>query len=167
LISMTSKPMRMTTSSADRGGLPLRRASSSDLVAVRRLIRLAYARYEDRMDRPPAPLRQDYLAETEAGLVWVTGEPIVGVIVLMVGDDSLLVENVAVDPAAQGKGVGRGLMEFAERKAREAGLGRLTLYANEVMIENLAIYRHLGYRETERRTEDGYRRVFMAKVLPD
>ena len=162
---MTSKPMRMTTSPADPGNPRLRRAASSDLVAVRRLIRLAYAGYSDRMDRPPAPVLNDYLAETLAGLVWVSGEPIAGVIVLIASDDSLLVENVAVDPAAQGTGVGRGLLDFAERRALDLGLPRLTLYTNEVMTENLAIYQHLGYREVERRAEDGYRRIFMEKVL--
>jgi hypothetical protein len=35
------------------------------------------------------------------------------------------------------------------------------------MVENLAIYARLGYRETARRAEDGYRRVFMEKLLPD
>jgi hypothetical protein len=33
------------------------------------------------------------------------------------------------------------------------------------MTENLAIYTHLGYAETGRRAEDGYRRIFMEKNL--
>ncbi len=35
-----------------------------------------------------------------------------------------------------------------------------------MMTESQAIYAHLGYREVERRTEDGYRRIYMEKVLP-
>jgi len=34
------------------------------------------------------------------------------------------------------------------------------------MIENLALYAHVGYLDVERRTERGYRRVFMEKLLP-
>jgi hypothetical protein len=34
-----------------------------------------------------------------------------------------------------------------------------------VMTENIAIYTHLGYEEIDRRTEDGYRRVFMERAL--
>lgn len=117
------------------------------------------------MDRPPAPVLNDYVAATEAGQVWVTGTPIVGVIVLVSGQDCLLIENIAVAPSAQGAGTGRQLMEFAEQQALEQGLPRLTLYTNEVMTENLAIYAHLGYREVERRADGGYRRVFMEKVL--
>ena len=95
------------------------------------------------------------------------GEPVIGVIVLMSEEDSLLVENVAVSPAAQGNGYGRRLMEFAEQQARSRGLSRLTLYTNEIMTENLVIYSRLGYRETARRTEGGYRRVYMEKRLSD
>ncbi len=33
------------------------------------------------------------------------------------------------------------------------------------MTENLAIYSHLGYRQIDRRSEDGYHRIFMEKTL--
>ncbi len=142
-----------------------RQATASDLPDIRQVVRAAYARYLDRMDRPPAPMRNDYRAEAGAGQIWVLGQPVVGVIVLIGQDDGLLVENVAVSPAAQGTGIGRRLMEFAEQRAISLGLGRLSLYTNEVMTENLAIYARLGFRETGRHTEDGYRRVFMEKRL--
>jgi GNAT superfamily N-acetyltransferase len=145
-----------------------RQATASDLPAIRQVVRAAYARYLDRMDRPPAPVSNDYRAEAGAGQIWVLGEPVVGVIVLIGQDDQddgLLVENVAVSPAAQGTGIGRRLMEFAEQRAIALGLRSLSLYTNEIMSENLAIYARLGYRETGRRTEDGYRRVFMEKLL--
>jgi GNAT superfamily N-acetyltransferase len=143
-----------------------RQATSSDLPLIRQVVAAAYARYLDRMDKLPAPVRNDYRAAADAGQVWVIGEPIVGVIVLVRQDGGLLVENVAVSPAAQGTGLGRQLMEFAEHQAMALGLRRLHLYTHEVMVENLAIYARLGYRETDRRTQDGYHRVFMEKLLP-
>ncbi len=133
--------------------------------AIHRIVRAAYAKYGERMDRPPGPVTRDYSGPVSAGDVWVVGEPLHGVICLEADGDSLLIENVAVDPAAQGHGLGRRLLEFAEAQARQRDLPRLTLYTNEVMTENLAIYRHLGYRETGRRADNGYRRVFMAKLL--
>jgi hypothetical protein len=33
------------------------------------------------------------------------------------------------------------------------------------MTENIAIYTRLGYRETDRRIEAGYRRIFMEKLV--
>ena len=81
--------------------------------------------------------------------------------------DALLVENVAVHPSAQGRGVGRALMAFAETQARGSGVRTLRLYTNEIMLDNIRLYEYLGYRELERRLEDGYSRVFMEKQLTD
>jgi hypothetical protein len=41
----------------------------------------------------------------------------------------------------------------------------VTLYTNEAMVENRRLYARLGYAETGRRVEDGYRRVFFRKRL--
>lgn len=74
-------------------------------------------------------------------------------------------ENVAVDPGRQGEGIGRRLLDRAERRAREAGLDALTLYTHEKMSENLALYALLGYEETGRRRERGFSRVYLRKSL--
>jgi ribosomal protein S18 acetylase RimI-like enzyme len=150
---------------AGSGGLMPRRGTESDLQSVRDVVASAYARYLDRMDRPPAPVLNDYRAATASGQVWVLGEPVFGVIVLISQGDALLIENVAVAPAAQGQGFGRTLMEFAERQALAQGLCELTLYTNEIMTENLELYARLGFREVSRRAEDGYRRVYMEKII--
>ena len=81
------------------------------------------------------------------------------------GDDAVILENVAVDPSLQRRGYGRALIEFVERQALELGLAEVTLYTNEAMVENLHLYRRLGFVETDRRVEDGYRRVFFRKSL--
>ena len=117
------------------------------------------------MDRPPAPVLTDYRGAVAAGQVWLAGEPVTAVLVLVPEPNSMLVDNVAVAPHAQGTGLGRRLMEFAERQALARGLKRITLYTNEIMSENLAIYARLGYRETARHSQDGYNRVFMEKDL--
>jgi ribosomal protein S18 acetylase RimI-like enzyme len=142
-----------------------RLASQADLPGIKALIVAAYSRYRDRMDKPPGPLLTDYTDAVTAGRVWVLGDPVKAVLVLNPEQDSMLVENIAVRPAAQGTGLGRLLMDFAERQAMARGLRRMTLYTNEVMTENLAIYAKLGYRETARRTDGGYSRVFLAKEL--
>jgi|HubBroStandDraft_5_1064220.scaffolds.fasta_scaffold36652_2 GNAT superfamily N-acetyltransferase len=144
----------------------VRQATVDDLPSVQEVVTAAYAKYLDRMGRPPAPLLSDYRALLEAGDLWVTGRPVTGLIVLTQSGDSLHVDNVAVHPSAQGTGLGRQLMEFAERQAEQRGLRRLTLYTHEVMVENQLIYVHFGYREVYRRTENGYRRVYMEKLLP-
>ena len=142
-----------------------RPATAADLPAIREVVGAAYARYLSRMDRPPAPMLADYGAAVDAGQLWVTGRPVAGLIELTEAGDALHVGNVAVHPGSQGTGLGRLLMDFAERRAILLGLTRLSLYTNEVMTENQAIYAHLGYHEVGRHTEDGYRRVCMEKLL--
>ena len=142
-----------------------RPATAADLPAIREIVGAAYARYLSRMDRPPAPMLADYGAAVDAGRLWVTGQPVAGLIELTGAGDALHVRNVAVHPGSQGTGLGRLLMDFAERRAILLGLTRLSLYTNEVMTENQAIYTHLGYREVDRHTEDGYCRVYMEKLL--
>jgi ribosomal protein S18 acetylase RimI-like enzyme len=143
----------------------LRRATAADLTAIKALIDAAYARYLTRMDKPPGPMLRDYGPSIEAGATWVAGSPIVAVLTLYPRDDHLLIENVAVHPSAQGRGLGRALMTFAEEEAARRGFTRTTLYTHEVMTENQAIYARLGYTEVERRAEDGYRRIYMEKQL--
>ena len=129
------------------------------------LVRRAYALYVPRMGQEPAPMLADYGALIEAGELRVLeeAEGPVALIVLRPEGDALFVENIAVDPMAQHQGHGRALLAFAEREARRLGLKAVRLYTNATMTENLAYYPRLGFRETDRREEDGYNRVFFEK----
>jgi ribosomal protein S18 acetylase RimI-like enzyme len=145
----------------------LRQAAPGDREAVERLVEAAYGMYVERIGKRPAPMDADYAALIDAGLVTVAESEgqVVGILVLVPMEDHLLVENVAVDPAAQRTGLGRRLMARAEDQARARGLSQLRLYTNEKMVENLAWYPRLGYHETERRAESGFARVFFEKRL--
>jgi GNAT superfamily N-acetyltransferase len=145
----------------------IRPAGPEDVAAVESVVRDAYARYVPRLGREPAPMRADYAALVAGELVWVAtaGDEIVGVLVLRPGVESVLLENVAVAPAWQGQGIGRALIGFAEDRARALGALEITLYTNELMTENLSLYPALGYEETGRRGEEGFRRVFFRKAL--
>ena len=145
----------------------IRRATDGDADAVSALVVAAYEIYVSRMGRAPAPMTADYGALVTAGEVWVGDEDreIVGVLVVRPAGDVLELENVAVEPARQGLGLGRELIAFAEQHAVELGLTAVELYTNEAMVENLELYPRLGFVETDRRVEDGYRRVYFRKTL--
>ena len=72
---------------------------------------------------------------------------------------------IAIAPAHQGKGLGRCLLEYAESEARRQGFDSIYLYAQEIMTENLALYRRIGYVEYDRRVELGLHRVYLRKPL--
>jgi N-acetylglutamate synthase-like GNAT family acetyltransferase len=143
----------------------IRAAVADDVPAVAALVRDAYALYVPRIGRQPAPVTADHAGLIAAGRTSVAelDGAIAGVIVLIPADDHLLIENVAVAPAMQGRGLGGELMRYAERRAAELGLHELRLYTNALMTENLALYPALGYVETGRRTEDGFSRVYFTK----
>ena len=85
--------------------------------------------------------------------------------VLMVRPDHLHLDNIAVRPGHQGQGLGRRLLELAEAEARRQGFDELRLYTHQTMVENVALYTHLGWEETGRGEQDGYACVFMRKRL--
>lgn len=147
--------------------LSTRIARPEDAAAVTALVHAAYRRYVERIGREPAPMSADYPALISAGAVWVAeaeGTP-VGVLVLHERPDHLVIENIAVCPAAQGRGIGRRLLALADDEARTRGLARIGLYTNEAMTENLAYYPRHGYVETHRAVEHGFRRVYFTRKL--
>jgi ribosomal protein S18 acetylase RimI-like enzyme len=80
-------------------------------------------------------------------------------------DGHLLLDNIAVAPEAQGEGLGKKLVAFAESEALRRGFTELRLYTNEKMTENLTLYPRLGFEETHRGRQAGYDRVFFRKRL--
>jgi ribosomal protein S18 acetylase RimI-like enzyme len=145
----------------------LRPAAGGDVAVVARISHDAYAVYVERIGRRPAPVTADHAALVAAGEVTVAtvAEAVVGVLVTRPAGSSLLLESAAVDPGHQGMGIGRALVAHAEALAAAAGLEAVELYTNQAMTENLLLYPRLGYVETARRSEDGYRRVYFRKPL--
>jgi ribosomal protein S18 acetylase RimI-like enzyme len=145
----------------------IRRASADDATAAAEITSAAYGVYIERIGREPAPMGADFDALIAAGEVWVAvdHDRVVGVLVVRLGDTALLLESVAVDPANQGRGIGRSLIDHAQRVARDAGLGAVELYTNAHMTENLRLYPSLGFDLVDRRREDGFDRVYFSKSL--
>lgn len=145
----------------------IRRAGPGDVDALRAIAAAAYQKYVPRMGRAPAPMTADYAQAVRGRQAWAAIEDrqIVGFAVLIAKPGYLLLENVAVLPAVQGRGIGGRLLCLAEDHARSLGLSEIRLYTNEAMTENLAYYPRHGYAETHRSEQDGYHRVFFRKPI--
>jgi ribosomal protein S18 acetylase RimI-like enzyme len=147
--------------------LTQRLATSADVPTLSLITADAYAPVVDQIGRPPAPVTADYQDLVAKSEVWVAqdGDTVVGLLVVEVRDDHLLIENVAVAPAVQRRGVGSALLNLAEAQAARLGLREVRLYTNELMTQNLTFYPRRGYVEVARGVQDGYRRVFFRKML--
>lgn len=145
----------------------IRLAQAEDRASVAACVDAAYEHYIERMGTKPAPMLADYRALIARKVVWLLAREsgVVGVLVMMPENDALFLENIAVHPDYQGRGLGRLLMAYVEQAAHKQGLGEIQLYTNEAMTENLAFYTRLGFIEVDRRNEDGYRRVYLRKRL--
>ena len=125
----------------------LRQAVAADAAAIRDLTRSAYAKWVPLIGREPKPMTADYdaaVAGHRFDLLYVEGT-LAALIETIREADHLLVENVAVSPAFQGRGFGRRLMAHAEELATSSGFGEIRLYTNQRFAENIELYRRLGY----------------------
>lgn len=142
----------------------VRQARTDEAAAVTDLVQRAYAHYVERIGRRPSPMDADYERLAAAGELW-TLEESTGAMLLREDNGHMLVDNLAVDPARQGTGLGRRLLAFAEDEARRRGLGALRLYTNAAMTENIALYTRLGWQECDRRLEGAFSRVYFRKAV--
>lgn len=146
----------------------IRKATPGDEPQIRHCAEEAYARYVPLIGRKPAPMVADFQAHIGADEAFVATDDegvFQGFIIFYAVGDHILLDNVAVLPTAAGRGVGKTLIAFCEGAARSQGFDKVQLYTNEKMIENLSIYPKLGYVETDRRTENGFNRVYFEKSV--
>jgi len=148
--------------------LTFRRANENDAETVRALTHAAYAKWVAVIGRRPKPMNVDYEHAVRAhqiDLAYLDGE-LAGVIEIIPAADHLLLENLAVTPAHQRKGLGRRMMARVEALARARGLTLVRLYTNKAFASNLAFYQKLGYAiEREEPIKGGGTLVYFAKTL--
>jgi GNAT superfamily N-acetyltransferase len=142
----------------------IRNAVPEDAPGLQACMESAYSRYSERMGgkRLP-PMDVDYSLEIENFPSWVveSTEKILGGLIMVFDEEEASIANIAVDPAAQGQGIGGALMKHAESQARARHFSVLNLATHVLLSENVALYRHLGWEESGR--DDT--RVFMRKSI--
>ena len=128
-----------------------RRAGPQDAARVRDLTRKAYLKWCAVIGREPLPMTADYdhaVRHHVIDLAFIDDE-LVGLVEMIPRESDLLIENVCVDPARQGGGIGRHLVAHAEAETRKLGHRAIRLYTNKLFAANLSFYAGLGY-EVER-----------------
>jgi ribosomal protein S18 acetylase RimI-like enzyme len=147
--------------------LVLRRATIDDAPAIRALTREAYAKWVPLIGREPLPMLADYAEAAQQhriDLLYLTGK-LAALIEMIPLTGHLLIENVAVAPALQRRGLGGKLLAHAEAVAVALGYGEIRLYTNERFAGNVRLYGKLGYRIDRKEEFGGSTRVHMSKRL--
>jgi N-acetylglutamate synthase-like GNAT family acetyltransferase len=150
--------------------LTIRLATNADYEAVIACVKAAFTPWIEIIGMKPMALSADYQDFINHKVIYIVdgdhaGE-VSGLLIIYPVDDVLYVDTIAVNPAYQKHGIGRRLLAFAEQKAREAGLHKLTLVTNAKQVSNQDYYRKHGYVETHRDVlEPGRIGVWMAKTL--
>jgi len=145
----------------------VRLATTGDATAALACVVAAFEPYIERIGKAPAPMLLNYPTLIEEGRVWVVelSTEVQGVLVQYETADGFYVDTVATSPRTRGTGVGRALLEFAEREALRRGFASVYLCTNSKMTENQVFYPRIGYVEYDRKNEAGYDRVFYRKTL--
>ncbi|MEL6572062.1 MAG: GNAT family N-acetyltransferase [Pseudomonadota bacterium] len=146
----------------------LTQAKSEDEAALERLIETAFVKYVQALGRDwPGPYPWLPEAIAQGRVLWIDGTK--GCAVIDRDGDALKIDQIAIDPAHQGRGTGRRAMEALEELAIRASFAQITLYTAQVHTNLVAFYSSLGYRVTDLRPpasgKDDIPRIHMTKPL--
>ena len=128
--------------------MTLRQAALPDAGAITALVRAAYGKWVPVIGREPMPMRVDYaaaLGRHRFDLLEAHGT-LVGLIETLQHPDHLWIENLAVHPDWQGRGLGTQLLDQAEALARAVGCPALRLLTNAAFASNVRLYEKRGFR---------------------
>jgi GNAT superfamily N-acetyltransferase len=145
-----------------------RRGTAAHAAAIRELTRAAYAKWVPVIGREPKPMTADYtqaVLKHRFDLIHVDGT-LTALIETITETDHLLIENVAVSPSFQKRGLGRNLLAHADKLAAASGFSETKLYTNKLFTENIQLYSKLGYRMDREEAFMGGFLVHMSKPVP-
>lgn len=98
-------------------------------------------------------------------LARLRGDPVGCVALKFHGESPAELKRMWVSPSARGLGLGRRLIEAAERHAGGQGARVIRLETNKTLIEAIALYRRCGYAEVDAFNAEPYAHHWFEKTL--
>ena len=149
----------------------LRTANPSDAEAIAATLREAFAPFEP-LYTPAAflattPTPEQLRARWAEGPTWVAERDgtIVGTVAAMPRSAELYIRSMAVQPVAQGQGVGEQLLQAVEAVALEQRYGRLGLSTTPFLHAALRLYQRAGFRRIREADLFGTPLIVLTKEL--
>jgi predicted N-acetyltransferase YhbS len=145
---------------------PLTEADAGEVLTVQRAAFVSEAQIYGSADMPPlTQTLEEMQAELRmgAGLGARVDGRLVGAIRFRETDDMLLIGRIAIAPDMQGSGIGRALLEAAEKSSSAPAA---ELFTGSLSEANIRLYESCGYVVSERVPDgDGTEQVFLRKRL--
>jgi GNAT superfamily N-acetyltransferase len=145
----------------------VRPATPNDAAAIRALTREAYAKWVPVIGREPKPMMADYDAAVRNHRIDLLhmDATLAALIEMIPADDHLLIENIAVSPRFQRRGLGRMLLAHAEQVAVSLGHTVVRLYTSKAFADNVRLYQSVGYAIDAEEPFMGGTTVYMSRPV--
>ncbi len=144
------------------GQVTIGEATAQDASTLLRLMVVAFEEYEGVLDPPSGAHAETLdavcrkLQSGAAAMARVDGEP-AGCAFYELHDGNLFYfGRLSVVPGFRNKGIGRALLDYVERRAKDAGADGVRLGVRLQLPHLLARYERLGYRIARYMTHNGY-----------
>lgn len=145
---------------------PISDADAGEVLTVQRAAFVSEAAIYGSADMPPLTQTLSELESelrSESGFTARIGGRLVGAIRYVEDGDLLLIGRIAIAPDVQGEGIGRRLLDAAEKAS---GAEFAELFTGSLSEANIRLYTSCGYEEHERVPDgDGTEQVFLRKRL--
>ena len=108
--------------------------------------------------------REDEATFLHVGCIESSTDELIGPIILVpIDNDEIRIMQVAVDVVHQGEGIGRKLIQYAEKIAKDIGYEKIVMHA---MLSVVGFYEKLGFKQdSELFEEKGISFIRMVKDL--
>ena len=141
-----------------------REAKLEDHKIIITIAQKAYEKYVERMGKEPAPMRP-VIQKEDVVFVCEDNKQVIAFAILVKINDQIILDNIAVDPPHQKKGIGNNFIKFIEEYLMEQKVNKYQLYTNEMMFENIDWYQKIGFKIFKKVTEKGDNRIYFEKEL--
>jgi len=154
------------------GKLTIRLAALEDAPDIFALIQDAYGDTRKYLSRDPGALKETILdledkIKMNKPLIFVIEKEgkIIGTFRLKKKDSEIILARFGIDAEHRGKGLGKEIMAFIERIAKELGAKKMTLETYESVPYLGKFYENLGYRLYDVKMHNGENIQFYEKEL--
>jgi GNAT superfamily N-acetyltransferase len=147
--------------------IKLRRAGTDDVPAITHITNAAYTKWISVIGREPMPMTVDYARAIHRHIFDFAeiDEKPVGLVEMIDEGTYLMIENLAVLPHYQCKGLGSLLLVHAEKVAKTLNFPMVRLLTNGAFVSNIKFYQRYHYTIDREEPFKGGTTVHMSKIL--